>query len=64
MHTLRYVSTNVWGRLKINQVRWCTLNKLEIRFQYITNTLQYVGICCHMAKWSQNFVLFYTFDIS
>ena len=30
--------------MKINQVRWCTLNKLEIRFQYVTNTLQYVGI--------------------
>ena len=64
MHTLRYVSTNVRGRMKIHQVRWCTLNKLEIGFQYFTNTLQYVGICCHMTKWSQNFVLFYTFDIS
>ena len=31
------------------QVRWCTLNKLEIRF---TNTLQYIGIRCHMAKGS------------
>ena len=50
--------------MKINQVRWCTLNKLEILFQYVTNTLQYVGIRCHMAKWSQNFVLFNTFDIS
>ena len=26
--------------MKIHQVRWCTLNKLEIRFQYVTNTLQ------------------------
>ena len=25
--------------MKIHQVRWCTLNKLEIRFQYVTNTL-------------------------
>ena len=50
--------------MKINQVRWCTLNKLEIRFQYVTNTLQYVGIRCHMAKRSYKFVLFYTFDIS
>ena len=61
MHTLRYVGTNV---CKIHQVRWCTVNKLGIRFQYVTNTLQYVGIRCHMTKWSQNFVLFYTFDIS
>ena len=45
--------------MKIQQVRWCTLNKLEIRFQYVTNTLQYVGIRCHMTKFSQNFVLFY-----
>ena len=50
--------------MKINQVRWGTLNKLEIRFQYVTNMLQYVGIRCHMAKWSQHFVLFYTFDIN
>ena len=50
--------------MEIHQVRWCTLNKLEIRFQYVTNTLQYVGIRCHMTKWSENFVLFYTFDIS
>ena len=39
MNTLRYVSTH--------KVRWCTLNKLEIRFQYVMNTLQYVGIRCH-----------------
>ena len=64
IHTLRYVSTNVLGRIKIHKVRWRTLNKLEIRFQYVTNTLQYVGIRCHMTKWSQNCVLFYTFDIS
>ena len=50
--------------MEINQVRCSMLNKLEIRFQYVTNTQQYVGISCHMAKWSQNFVLFYTFDIS
>ena len=64
MHTLRYVSTNVLGRMKTHTVRWCTLNKLDIRFQYVTNTLQYVGIRCHMTKWSQNFVLLYTVDIS
>ena len=29
--------------MKIHQVRWCTLIKLEIRFQYVTSTLQYVG---------------------
>ena len=39
--------------MKNHQVRWCTLNKLEIRLQYVTNTLQYVGIPCHMTKWSQ-----------
>ena len=50
--------------MKIHQVRWCTLNKLEIRFQYVTNTLQYVGIRCHMTKWSRNAVIFYMFDIS
>ena len=48
--------------MKIHQAHWCTLNKLEIRFQYVTNTLQYVGIRCHMTKWSQNVVLFYMFD--
>ena len=35
----------------------CTLNKLEMRFKHTTNTLQYVGIRCHTAKRSQNFVL-------
>ena len=50
--------------MKIHQVRWCTLNKLEIRSQYVTNKLQYVGIRCHIKKWAQNFALFYTFDIS
>ena len=50
--------------MKIHQVRWYTLNTLEIRFQYVTNTLQYIGIRCHMTKRSQNFVLFYTFDIN
>ena len=64
MHTLRYVSTNAYGSMKIHKVSWCTLIKLEIRFQYVTNTLQYVGIHCHMTKWSQNCVMLYTFDIS
>ena len=49
--------------MKIHQVRWCPLNKLEIRFHYVTNMLQYVGIPCHMTKWSQNVVMFYAFDI-
>ena len=62
MHTIRYVGTNVLGRMRIYQVCWCMLNK--IRFQYVTNTLQYVGIHCHMTKWSKNLVPFYTFDIS
>ena len=46
--------------MRIHKVRWCTLNKLEINFKYVTNTLQYVGVRCNMAKGSQNCVLFYT----
>ena len=61
MHTLMYVSTNV---CEIQQVRWCMLHKLEIRFQYATDTLQYGGIRCHTAKRSHKFVLSYTLDIS
>ena len=40
------------------KVRWCTLNKLEISFKYVTrtNTLQYCDIRCHTAKGSQKFV--------
>ena len=34
--------------MKIHQVRWCTLNQLQIRFQYVTNTLRFVGIRCHI----------------
>ena len=49
--------------MRINQVRWCTLNKLEISIKYITNTLQYASIRCSIAKGSQNAVLFYTLDI-
>ena len=49
--------------MRINQVRWCTLNTLEISFKYVTHTLQYVGVRCHIAKGSQNCVLFYTLDI-
>ena len=49
--------------MRIHQVRWCTLNKLRDKFKYDTNTLLYVGVRCHMAKGSQNFVLFYTLDI-
>ena len=48
---------------EIQQVRWCTLNKLEISCQYVTNTLQYGGIRCHTAKRSRNFVHSYTLDI-
>ena len=39
---------------KIQSVRWCTLNKLEIGFKYVTNTLQYNRILCHAAKVSKN----------
>ena len=38
--------------------------KLEISFQYVTNTLQYGGIRCHAAKRAHNFVHSYTLDIS
>ena len=43
--------------IEIQQVCWCTLNKLEISFKHDTNTLQYIGIHCNMAKRSQHFVL-------
>ena len=49
---------------EIQQVRWCTLHKLKISFQYVTNTLQYGGIRCHTAKRAHNFVHSYTLDIS
>ena len=49
---------------EIQQVRWCTLHKLEISFQYVTNTLQYGGIRCHTARRSHNFEHSYTLDIS
>ena len=61
MHTLRYISTNVCEN---QQVRWCRLYKLEISFQYVTNTLQYGGIRCHTAKGSHNFVHSHTLDMS
>ena len=51
MHTLRYVSTNVCGRMRIK------LNTLEISFKHVTNTLLYVGIRCHTENRSQNFEL-------
>ena len=57
MHMLRYVSINVCGHLRIQQVRWCMLIKLETHFKHVTNKLQYVGIHCHRATISQNFVL-------
>ena len=38
--------------MKIHQVRWCTLNKLEIRFQYVTKTQQYVGIPIKANVWT------------
>ena len=49
--------------MRIHQISWCTLNKLEISFKYVTNALQYVGVRCHMTKGSQNLVLCYTLDI-
>ena len=60
MHTLRYVSTSVCGRMKNSA---STLNTLEISFKYVMNTLQYVGIRCHTARGSRNFVHAYTLDI-
>ena len=53
MHTLRYVSTNVCGRMRNSA---STLNTLDIGFKHVTNTLQYAGIRCHKAKRSKNFV--------
>ena len=38
---------DVW---EIKQVHWCTLNKLEISFKYVTNKPQHIGIRCHTAK--------------
>ena len=37
MYTLRYVSTNICGRLRNSASMLCTLNKLVISFKYITN---------------------------
>ena len=51
--------------MKINQVRWCTLNKLEIRLfsiRYEHATVRWYTLS--YGKVSQNFVLFYTFDLS
>ena len=42
---------------EIKQVRWCTLNTLEISFKHVTTTLLYVGIRCHTVNKSQNVVL-------
>ena len=42
---------------EIKQVRWCMLNTLEISFKHVTHTLLYIGIRCHTADRSQNFVL-------
>ena len=64
MHTLRYVSPTNASVCEIQPVRCCTLHKLEISFQYVTNTLQNVCIRCHTAKRSYNFVHSYTLDIS
>ena len=58
--TLAPTYADVW---EIQPVRWCTLNKLEISFKYVTITLQYVGIRSHMASGSQNFVQANTLDI-
>ena len=49
--------------MRNHRVRWNTVDKLDICFKYVTNTLQYVGVRCHVAKGSQNLVLFYTLDI-
>ena len=64
MHTLMYVCNNVRDVCEIQQVRWCTLHKLEISFQYVTNTLQCAGIRCHTARRSHILVHSYKLDIS
>ena len=51
--TLARTHVDVW---EIRPVRFCTLNMLEISFEYVTNTLQYVGIRSHMASGFQNVV--------
>ena len=64
MYTLRYVRAPKYADVrKIQLVHLCTLNKLEIHFKYVTDTLQYGGIRCHSAKGSQKCVHAYTLDI-
>ena len=51
--------------MRNHQVRWCTLNKLEISFKYVTNTLQYVGVRCHgkrVSKFGTDLYLRHTLD--
>ena len=59
MHTLRYVSNSVWDRTTIHQADKFR-DAFSIRYEHATvrwYTLSY-------DKVVQNFVLFYTFDIS
>ena len=48
---------------EIKQVRWCTLNTLEISFKRVTNTLLYVGIRCYAANRSQILYLHKFFSV-
>ena len=56
MHTLRYVSTNVCGRMRNSASTLMYAEYVIHRFKHVTNTLQYAGIRCHKAKRSKNFV--------
>ena len=52
MHMLRYVSTDVCGRIRNSAST--LVYKLEISFKYVTNRLQYSGLSCNTAKGSKN----------
>ena len=57
MHKLRYVSTNVCGRMRNSASTLMYAGYVRHKFKHVTNTLQYAGIRCHKAKKSKNFVL-------
>ena len=57
MHTLRYVSTNVCGRMRKSSSTFVYAEYVRDKFKHVTNTLLYVGIRCQTANRSQNVVL-------
>ena len=50
MHTLRYVSTNVCGRMRKSLSTLVYAEYVGDKFKHVTNTLLYVGIRCHTAN--------------